>query len=185
MQPAAVAKSSCGTSGWARSVLVPPGWSPACRSPSAFHQLASPSNAGGQFVMQPVGCGVAASRQGPYHQAVGGAEIADDPKRNVTQPTRHPRAGDRRTHRFVDHEADAGTVQIARILASVNDEVGLGCPDTALDGGTELSRPCHPVTSRQHVDRLTVQAVSERRPLRRRPVTIARPARVRIRKRKP
>jgi hypothetical protein len=65
-------------------------------------------------------------------------------------------------------------------------EVGLRGAHTVPDGVGELCRTCHPVTSRQHwLNRPVGQAVSDRRPLRRRPVTMARPARVRIRNRKP
>jgi hypothetical protein len=69
----------------------------------------------------------------------------------------------------------------------VHNNIGLNRPDTSLDRGTELGRTSHAVLHRQHCSRQSEsdQAVSARRPLRRRPETIARPARVRIRNRKP
>lgn len=59
--------------------------------------------------------------------------------------------------------------------------------NTGPDGGRELRRVPHPVGRRQHGDtrRPGYYAESSRRPLRRRAATMARPARVRMRSRKP
>jgi len=67
----------------------------------------------------------------------------------------------------------------------VQDDVRLHCPSAMLDRCTEVGRSSHPVLSREHRRAACAQAVSERRPLLRRAVTMARPARVRIRSRKP
>ena len=96
-------------------------------------------------------------------------------------------AFDRSPHRFCDDESDLwdGGGQRSRLAARMHNEIRLRCPHAALDGVTEFRRPCHPVLGREHSEGPVGQAVSERRPLRRRSATMARPARVRIRKRKP
>jgi hypothetical protein len=72
----------------------------------------------------------------------------------------------------------------------MDDEVGLDGPHSRFDRQPEIHRPRHPVPSRKHLSTPCCgselhHAVSERRPLLRRPETIARPARVRMRSRKP
>lgn len=69
--------------------------------------------------------------------------------------------------------------------AVVQDDVRLHCLSAVLDRCTEVGRSSHPVLSREHRRAACAQAVSERRPLLRRAVTMARPARVRIRSRNP
>ncbi|CAN5807663.1 hypothetical protein BH09ACT7_BH09ACT7_34080 [soil metagenome] len=92
-----------------------------------------------------------------------------------------------RTDRLGDHQADPGSFGVGLIAADMHDQIGLDSPNPVLDRRTELRRPCHPVLRWEQRRRLPVlnQAVSERRPFFRRPDTIARPARVRIRSRKP
>src|SRR6478736_3978381 len=94
---------------------------------------------------------------------------------------------DRRTDRFADDEADSRTCAVGVVTTDMDDDVGLNCPHPSLDRGAELGRPGHAVLrwEQRPANPKPDQAVSEPRPLRRRPDTIARPARVRIRSRKP
>ena len=90
------------------------------------------------------------------------------------------------TYRLRDDEPDArGCIRRVILPAGMHDDIRLRRSNPPLDGVAELRRPCHPVLSREHCELSGGQAVSERRPLRRRPDTMARPARVRIRSRKP
>ena len=94
-----------------------------------------------------------------------------------------------RANRFRHHKTDARTtatrVGLTHTGATrVHDNIGLHRSDPLRHSGAELRRPSHPVLSREH-DARPCQAVSLRRPLPRRPATMARPARVRMRRRKP
>jgi hypothetical protein len=95
---------------------------------------------------------------------------------------------DGRTYPLADDQPQART--IARLVVTappdVNDDVGLRHAHPVFHRLVEFSRPPHAVACGKHrKTRYCDQADSARRPLRRRPDTIARPARVRIRKRKP
>ena len=56
------------------------------------------------------------------------------------------------THRFGNDESDAGTIIIASRDPSVtvDNEIGLRCTHPMFDGVSEIGRPCHPVSSREH-----------------------------------
>ena len=130
----------------------------------------------------------AATRQCPDHHLVGPLKIAQHVARDMAQPTGDPMTLDGRTHRFGDDQPNARTV--ARLVVApppdVNDDVGLHRAQPVFHRRVEFSRPPHAVACGKHgKTQCCDQADSARRPLRRRPDTIARPARVRIRRRKP
>jgi hypothetical protein len=110
----------------------------------------------------------------------------------MPQPAGDPMAFDGRTDRFADYQADARPPRTIRLIrgvrpTDVNDEVWLHGTHPVLYRRVELGRPPHAVACRKHRQetRRCDQADNARRPLRRRLETIARPARVRIRRRKP
>lgn len=121
-------------------------------------------------------------------------QISEHLAGHVTQPTSHPVPFDRRADRLGDDQPDlrrrrrgnsGGTGSPVTDHTAVHDDVGLYRPSAPFDRRTEIRRPLHPELSREHRGAACAQAVRERRPLRRRPVTMARPARVRIRSRNP
>jgi hypothetical protein len=120
------------------------------------------------------------------HHVFRGFQLVDDRLRHMPQPSRHPVPFYRRSDRLGDDQTDQRTRRaILGRLPGVDHDCGLNRPPSVPDRRTEISRSPHPVPGREHRRGTRAQAVSERRPLRRRPVTIARPARVRIRRRKP
>jgi hypothetical protein len=99
---------------------------------------------------------------------------------------------DGRTDPFADYQTDPRARRIIEPIravgpAHVHDEVRLRGTHPVPHRRVELSRPPHAVACRKHRQetRRCDQADSARRPLRRRFETIPRPARVRIRRRKP
>ncbi len=98
-------------------------------------------------------------------------------------------AFDSRTYRLGDDQSDArATGRLAATPpADVNDDVGLHGTHPVFHGRVKLSRPPHAVACGEHGQKTRGcdQADNARRPLRRRLDTIERPARVRIRSRKP
>jgi len=106
----------------------------------------------------------------------------------MPQPTRDQMPLDCRTHRLGDDQADPWTHPILVISPpKVNDDIALHGTHPVLHRLIELSRPPHAVACGKHRRKTcrSDQAVNSRRPLRRRPDTMARPALVRIRKRNP
>jgi hypothetical protein len=89
----------------------------------------------------------------------------------------------RATDRAADREADAGNLIDPVPALQVQDESGPSSTITAPDGRRELFSPPHPMAGRQHDRRC--QTATRERPLPRRAERIARPARVRMRSRKP
>ena len=127
-----------------------------------------------------------ATRQRSHHDTIPGIQLRDHCPDRVPQPPRHPMAVDSVTHGLRNDKTDPrSSSRPIGIATGVHHQVRLGGPHTVLDGVAELRRPRHPVPGWEHSARPVGQAVNERRPLRRRPDTMARPARVRIRKRKP
>ena len=98
-------------------------------------------------------------------------------------------AFDGRTHRLGDDQTDARAIGhlAATPAPDVNNNVGLRGAHPVLHRCVKLSRPPHAVACGKHRQRTRRcdQADNARRPLRRRLDTIERPARVRIRRRKP
>jgi len=104
----------------------------------------------------------------------------------MAQPPGDPMSGDRAAHGAAHHEPGArGSVGVRRVRdGEVHDEPRTSRAETTSHGGGELVPMGEPRAGRQH-RRGPAQAESRSRPLRRRPATMARPARVRIRSRKP
>ena len=104
----------------------------------------------------------------------------------MAQPPGDPMSGDRAAHGAAHHEPGAcGSVGVRRVRGGeVYDEARTSRAETTSHGGGELVPMSEPRAGRQH-RRGPAQAESRSRPLRRRPATMARPARVRIRSRKP
>ncbi len=128
------------------------------------------------------------ARQRADHDTIRWIQLAQHRTRRVAQAPGNPVALHRRPHRFRNHQPNprSGCTDRPRGPLRVHDNVGFDRPHAVLHRRAELHRPRHPVLSRQHVAvRSRCQAVSDRRPLRRRFDTIARPARVRIRSRNP
>lgn len=90
--------------------------------------------------------------QRPNHQPIAGVHFWQERLRRVPQPAGDPMAVDCRTDGFTHHEPNPGTIATVGIPASMNDKIRQSSPHPVLDGGTELGRACHPVSSRQHVD---------------------------------
>jgi hypothetical protein len=91
-------------------------------------------------------------------------------------------SGHRRAHRPADHESYPGGLAImdsVRPHQQVTHHAGPTCADPGAHGQRELRAPAHPGLRRQD------QALSLSRPLRLRAARTARPARVRMRSRKP
>jgi hypothetical protein len=91
-----------------------------------------------------------------------------------------------------NHEADPGTGVGVGVREKVHNDAAASSAAAAFHNGGELTRAAHPVGRGEHDGRRwrtrgrrRPQADSSRRPLRRRAPTMARPARVRIRSRKP
>jgi hypothetical protein len=109
---------------------------------------------------------------------------------HMPEPARDTVPLDCRTHRLSDDQADTGAgLASTRIVGApnVDDDIALYRMYSVLHRFIELRRPPHAVARGKHRQKTcrSDQAVSSRRPLRRRPDTMARPALVRIRKRKP
>jgi hypothetical protein len=108
--------------------------------------------------------------------------------RQVPQPTPDLVAYDRTADDAADDETDL--CQRIDVISpeQVDHHVWPSGPAAAPDGQCEVSTPPHPVPGRQHDERrsdLGGQTETRARPLRRRADRIARPARVRMRSRKP
>lgn len=110
----------------------------------------------------------------------------------MPKPARNPVSLNGIPHGLPDDESDSGVRRISIVRSGsgpiqVHHHVGPNSAYTATNGTAEIAGPRHPVLSWEHSPRLPGcdQAVSERRPLPRREDTMARPARVRIRSRKP
>jgi hypothetical protein len=101
----------------------------------------------------------------------------------MPESTTHSVTYDRVADRPADGEADTNRlIGLVPVLQMQNETRPPGTI-TAPDGRSELFSPPHPVTGRQHDYR--GQTATLARPLRRREERIARPARVRMRSRKP
>ena len=152
-------------------------------------------------------------RGGPHDQDGTGRQHADPVAHQVPQPPGDAVPHDRWTHRLAHHQTDPwgtedrptsgrwpelmqGQQGATGTLAAANGSLEIAVGTQAVRGrehrrlrGAGLSRGCGP---RMGIDRpashrcgTDAQADSSSRPLRRRPARIARPARVRIRSRKP
>jgi hypothetical protein len=165
--------------------------SPASLSSSSSRpvQQVGPPQRGPQLLLQTRGRGLPAAGQRPDHHAVRRRQLIDDRAGRVPQPPRDPMSLHRRTHRLCHHKTNlwARSGVAVRQPPGMDDNVGLHGAHAVLDRRIELRRPLHPVSRGEHRSGYprTNQAVSSRRPLRRRFDTIARPARVRIRSRNP
>lgn len=141
-----------------------------------------------QLPLQSLRRDVAAIGKRPDHHVIGFIEAAQHGPGDVPQPTRNPVAFDGRTHRLRHDQTDPRALTIAVLRPPyMNDDVGLRVAHPGFHRRIKLGRPPHAVACGKHRPEpaRTDQADRERRPLRRRPDTMARPARVRIRKRKP
>jgi hypothetical protein len=88
--------------------------------------------------------------------------------------------------RLADHHSDPRRLFAGQVATHVHDEAAAPAAGTIADDGGELTGPPHSIRPRQHrPSRQSAYADSEPRPLRRRAAMMARPARVRMRKRKP
>ena len=105
---------------------------------------------------------------------------------SATQPPAHPVSRHAGTDGLAHDEADDRRIG-GESGQVVHDEVSAARATTRPDNRRKVGRPAHSVCGRQHGrdDRSATQADSSPRPLRRREDRIARPARVRIRSRKP
>lgn len=114
-------------------------------------------------------------------------KFTDDRACHVSELARYSMPINRPADRFRDNQPDQ-RCSIRRLVGeamSVHNNSRLRGSNTAPHCETELRRPSHPVFGRQHCAFPWFQAVRVPRPLRRRAVTIALPARVRMRRRKP
>ena len=107
---------------------------------------------------------------------------------DMPQPTGHPMPLHGRSHGSRNDQSHLRRIGRLVITAPhIDDQIWLHGSSPVLHRGIEIGRPRHAVPRGKHRcdTRLANQAVSERRPLRRRFDTTARPALVRIRRRKP
>jgi hypothetical protein len=108
--------------------------------------------------------------------------------RQVPQPAPDLVAHDRAPDDAADDETDLWQRIDVILPEQVDHHMRPAGAATAPDGQREVSTPPHPVPGRQHDERrsdLGGQTETRARPLRRRADKIARPARVRMRSRKP
>jgi hypothetical protein len=106
----------------------------------------------------------------------------------VPQPTANLVAYDRAPDDAADDESDLWQHIVVISPEQVDYHVWPAGAATAPNGQREVSTPPHPVPGRQHDERRSDRAgqtETRARPLRRRADRIARPARVRMRSRKP
>jgi hypothetical protein len=104
------------------------------------------------------------------------------PAHQLTKASLHLVPGHRRTNRPADHEPYPGWLGLMRSVRSyqqVAHDTGPACPGPGAHGQPELGTVTHPGLGRQD------QALSRSRPLCLRAARTARPARVRMRSRKP
>ena len=121
--------------------------------------------------------------QRTYHDSSTGRNSRQPGGDLRTQAARYLVPHDTAANRPADDEADSGTDQ-CRFLQEVNHQAANTGPATATRHGREVRRGSKAVRSRQHGIG-SGYADSSLRPLRRRADRMARPARVRIRSRKP
>lgn len=154
---------------------------------SPIRTLVNAAQPGLQLLLQSCRRGAVAARQGTNHHPLCGIQLVQHAAGDVPQPPRNLMPLDRCPHGFRDDQADQRTVSGPRIVSAsgMNHDVGLRGPSSVPDCRTEIGRPPHSVPRGKHRRATRAQAVNACRPLRRRPETIARPARVRIRNRKP
>jgi hypothetical protein len=128
------------------------------------------------------------ARRSPHYKQATSGQRPQVPTGEVPQPPPHFIPHHSRADRLAYNEADAH-----RLLAPAPDEQVPGDqwssgPAAALDGGGEVRTPPHPRGRRKHgatnADRQR-QTLTRARPFRRLAARIARPARVRMRRRNP
>jgi hypothetical protein len=143
---------------------------------SSSSGLNSPTHIGRQ-VAEPCPCG---ARQRSNHHVVA-RKTGQVPAEDRTKPPFDEVPHHRTPHCLRDDEPDAGSFTVGT-WHQVHDKRRASCACASSDGPAEVGRPSHPMLRRKHQ---ADQADSSERPLRRRAARIARPARVRIRRRKP
>lgn len=87
----------------------------------------------------------AAARERTDNHSLTGVQIGKQFTCHVPKSTGHPMPLNGRPHGFGYHQADSGSINIALVPTDVDNEVRLGCPDSALDGGAEVGGPGHPI----------------------------------------
>jgi hypothetical protein len=117
----------------------------------------------------------------PHHKKATARKRVKVPAHQLTKAPLHPIPGHRRANRPADHETYPGWLGLMgpRPYQQVAHDTGLARTDPGAHGQPELGAMPHPGLGRQD------QALSRSRPLRLRAARTARPARVRIRSRKP
>jgi hypothetical protein len=129
------------------------------------------------------------SRQGPDHQLATGREVGKALTAQVTETALDTMADHGVAHGSADHEPDPGRSLDGRRHEVHDERVGAGTPTGAGDApqvtttGESMRRRKHGSGSR--ASRVEDQTARLLRPLRRREDRIERPARVRMRSRKP
>jgi hypothetical protein len=117
-----------------------------------------------------------------HHKKATARERLKVPAHELTKPPPDAVPGYRRAYRPADHESDPGRLPVLG-AAGPHQQVAHhqrpACADPGADGERELRPPAHPGLGRQD------QALSLSRPLCLRAARTARPARVRMRSRKP
>lgn len=159
------------------------------RSPVGTRRFERPLQSATQLLLQPCRGHVAAARQRTNHNSIARMKVHQHRTGHMSQSTRNSVTFHCCTHGLGDDQPNPGAAVCSAFLGptDVNDDVGLHGAHPLSDRRVKLSRPPHAVACGQHrwETRRCDQAVNARRPLRRRPVTMALPARVRIRRRKP
>ncbi len=102
----------------------------------------------------------------------------------MLQPSSHAVANDSFTNRLADDEANSG-FGLRGVIEQMDDNGLAAGAATRSDHSLIVSGTAKSSGSGQHADAQPRQAASWLRPLRRRPARMARPARVRMRSRKP
>ncbi len=137
--------------------------------------------------------GVTRTGQRSYYYQATGAQQSHSLTHEVAEPPFHLVAHDGSAHGFADNETRTcrGSVlprhvRVRCTTAQVDDKKRASGPASSAYRGREVLAPPQPMLGRQHVMTcLSDQAERLARPLPRRFARIARPARVRIRRRKP
>lgn len=171
-----------------RSEPLGQGYTPK-RSPVGTGQFERPTKAASQLLLQPSRGHVPTTRQCPNDHLITRMQTVQHRPGHMSQTPSHAMSFHCRTHPLGNDQPDTRSLAVFVLIrpADVNDDIGLHHAHSVLHCRVKVRRTPHTVACRKHRwgTRRCDQAVKARRPLPRRLDTMARPARVRIRKRKP
>jgi hypothetical protein len=140
-----------------------------------------PAEAGVEVCAEPGEVSVGRGRQSTHHDQAARRERRHARRHQRPQATLHPVADDGVPHGLRYNKTDRRRVAACARGRDVDDHGRFSCAHTAAHRPAEVAGTAHAMRRGKH----RAQAESSERPLRRRAARIARPARVRMRSRKP